>query len=114
MIDWAILSEIDVSETMKAQRTMFKRIWSIIFVIILILIPFALFAGFKVGKGISMPIHQLLATIQEVARNATTAADKVKVTDNKCSKSTQSAHKLENDMSILMKKWNMLRILFQN
>ena len=188
-VKWAVLSEIDVAEAMKDKDEMLRSIWLIMSGIMLVLIPITLFAGFKVGKGISNPINQfinqvnhiskdkdltsrvdyngndelfslansfnhllnelqeilhcvenlsqtllestdkmlvnmdettnqtlhqsdnadsvavatnqLLATIQEVARNATTAADTVKITDNKCSESTQSAQKLESDMNNL-------------
>ena len=53
------------------------------------------------ADSVAVATNQLLATIQEVARNATTAADTVKATDDKCSESTQSAQKLESDMNNL-------------
>ena len=53
------------------------------------------------ADSVAVATNQLLATIQEVARNATTAADTVKTTDDKCSESTQSAQKLESDMNNL-------------
>jgi len=56
------------------------------------------------ADSVAVATNQLLATIQEVARNATTAADTVKTTDEKCSESTQSAQKLESDMNNLNKQ----------
>jgi len=53
------------------------------------------------ADSVAVATNQLLATIQEVARNATTAADTVKTTDDKCTESTQSAQKLESDMNNL-------------
>ncbi len=45
--------------------------------------------------------NQLLATIQEVARNAADAAKTVKDTAVKCNESTHSAEDLKNDMDVL-------------
>ncbi len=188
-VNWAVLSEIDVAEAMKDKDEMLSRTWFLMAVIIFTLIPITLFAGFKIGRGISDPIknfisqvnhisndkdltarveyqgndelfslassfnhllnelqeilhsvenlsttlltstekmisnmdettnqtltqsdnadsvavatNQLLATIQEVARNANTAADTVKSTDDKCEESSDCAQKLETDMNDL-------------
>ncbi|MPY22734.1 methyl-accepting chemotaxis protein [Shewanella psychropiezotolerans] len=188
-VKWAILSEIDVAEAMQDKEDMLSAIWLTISVIMLILIPITLLAGFMVGRGISNPINdfiaqvnrvtqnkdlttridyqgkdelfslassfnqllqelqsilnsveelaatllqstskmmeeiqettdqtmlqsdsadsvavatnQLLATIQEVARNAAGAADSVRETNDKCLESTQGAERLEHDMEEL-------------
>ncbi|BAJ03275.1 methyl-accepting chemotaxis protein [Shewanella violacea] len=188
-VKWAILSEIDVAEAMQDKENMLDAIWLTISIIMLILIPITLVAGFMVGRGISNPINgfiaqvnrvtqnkdlttridyqgedelfslassfnqllqelqsilnsveelaatllkttgkmmedinetteqtmqqsnnadsvavatnQLLATIQEVARNASSAADSVRETNDKCLESTQGAERLEHDMEEL-------------
>ena len=188
-VKWVILSEIDVAEAMQDKEDMLTAIWLTISVIMLILIPITLIAGFMVGRGISNPINdfiaqvnrvtenkdlttridyqgkdelfslassfnqllqelqsilnsveelaatlllstskmmeeiqettdqtmqqsnsadsvavatnQLLATIQEVARNAAGAADSVRETNDKCLESTQGAERLEHDMEEL-------------
>ncbi|MBW8185762.1 methyl-accepting chemotaxis protein [Shewanella nanhaiensis] len=188
-VEWAILSEIDVAEAMKDKDEMLVTIWQVISVIILILVPLTLVAGFLVGRGISNPINsfisqvnkvadekdlttrinyqgndelfslatsfnqlmqglqevlnsveelaatlldstgkmlvnigettdqtqmqsnnadsvavatnQLLATIQEVAKNAANASDSVRDTENKCQETSHVAERLESDMSEL-------------
>ncbi len=188
-VKWAILSEIDVDEAMQDKSDMLDAIWVTITIIMLILIPATLIAGFMVGRGISTPINnfitqvnkvtdnkdltmridyqgkdelfslansfnqllqelqgilnsveelaatlldstgkmmenirettdqtlqqsnsadsvavatnQLLATIQEVARNAAGAADSVRETNDKCLETTHVAERLEHDMEEL-------------
>lgn len=194
-VEWAILSEIDVAEAMKDKDEMLVTIWQVISVIILILLPLTLVAGFLVGRGISNPINsfisqvnkvadekdlttrinyqgndelfslatsfnqlmqglqevlnsveelaatlldstgkmlvnigetteqtqmqsnnadsvavatnQLLATIQEVAKNAANASDSVRDTENKCQETSHVAERLESDMSELNVQMNL-------
>jgi len=51
--------------------------------------------------------NQLLATIQEVARNASSASDSVRDTENKCKETSHVAERLEKDMSELNIQMNL-------
>ena len=53
------------------------------------------------ADGVAVATNQLLATIQEVARNAASAADTVTETNCKCQNCMGSANELEHDMEAL-------------
>ncbi|QBG34297.1 methyl-accepting chemotaxis protein [Litorilituus sediminis] len=65
-VTWAILSEIDVAEAMKDKDEMLSRIWLVISVIILVLVPITLLCGFMVGKGISTPINNFISQVNKI------------------------------------------------
>jgi len=56
------------------------------------------------ADSMAVATNQLLATIQEVARNAADAANTVKETSSKCADSNHSAEDLEHDMDELNKQ----------
>lgn len=68
-VSWAILSEIDVAETMKDREDMLNRIWLIISIIMVVLIPITLSCGFMVGRGISTPINNFIGQVNKISKN---------------------------------------------
>ncbi len=68
-VNWAILSEIDVAEAMKDREDMLNRIWLIISIIMVVLIPITLGCGFMVGRGISTPINNFIGQVNKISKN---------------------------------------------
>lgn len=62
------------------------------------------------ADSMAVATNQLLATIQEVARNAADAANTVKETSDKCADSNHSAEDLEHDMDELNKQMSSASI----
>lgn len=66
-VTWGLLSEIDVAEVMQDKENMQASIWQVIIVVILILLPLTLMAGFVIARGISTPINNFISQINRVA-----------------------------------------------
>ena len=65
-VKWGILSEIDVAEAMSEKDKMIDKIWTVMLIIMVFLLPLISIIAYFVGRGISNPIQSFIAQVNSV------------------------------------------------